>query len=343
MDFGRATPTHVTTHVRLEADFEALARFTSDGIAYITADGTVRAWSVLAADITEISSDDATGLCLEELFSRIEPPLGFALAPEAICLWTKDERRRAIHAMALSIDDGWLVSFGRQRTFAAIEQLKGEIVAAVSHELKTPIASIKAFATTMRQNPEGTASSALEFLATIEEQADRLAHAVDDLLLVARVDAEHLLRKRISVTVDSVLDTATERFGPSIASRIKRETAAVTVACDPELLGDALCHVLDNALKFSPDTSTVTVRATSDALATTITVSDNGIGIGEDHLPYIFERFYRVERNLTAPTGGSGLGLYVVRAIAQAHGGSVSVESLPHQGTTVTLVIPVRA
>lgn len=329
--------------MRLDTEFEALASFTSDGLALLSGEGIVRAWSAVAAEISQISSENACGRSLHELFSRVEPPLGFALVPERISVWTKDERRRAIHASILSLDEGWLLSFGQQRTFAAIEQLKGEIVAAVSHELKTPIASIKAFATTMRENPEGTASRASEFLATIEEQADRLANAVDDLLLAARVDAEHLLRKRETLPLDAVIDLALQRLNPSIASRVNRETAGVMVTCDPELLGTAITHLIDNAIKFSPDESIVAITAHADEHATVISVRDTGIGIGDDHIPYIFERFYRVDRNLAAPTGGSGLGLFVVRAIAHAHGGEVSVESALHQGTTVTLTIPMRA
>lgn len=343
MDFGRTTPPHVAQHLRVEADFDALARLVSDGVAYLSSDGIVRAWSASAATITGLTADAAIGHTLEELFARVEPPLSFALTPEAIVMWTGGEHRRALHATVLSLSDGWLLSFGRQQTFAAIEQLKAEIVAAVSHELKTPIASIKAFATTLRENPAGTATRQDEFLSTIEEQADRLAHAVDDLLLAARVDAEHLVRRRERVPLDRILDLAVERLGSQATRRLERESTDATINADPELLATALAHVIDNALKFSADTALVTVSAQNDERGTIIRVCDSGIGIGEDHLPYIFERFYRVERNLTAATGGSGLGLFVARSIAHAHGGSIAVESSPSQGSTFTLEIPERA
>jgi signal transduction histidine kinase len=342
VDLGRTTPPHVAQHLRVEADFEALARLISDGVAYLSSEGIVRAWSAPAAEITGVACDAAIGHSLGELFARVEPPLSFALTPESLAMWTNDEHRRAIHATVLSISDGWLLSFGKQRTYAAIEQLKAEIVAAVSHELKTPIASIKAFATTMRENPAGTADRHDEFLSTIEEQADRLAHAVDDLLLVARVDAEHLVRRREHVPLDRLIDLAIERLGSQAAARIKRETTEIIVQCDPELLASALAHVLDNGLKFSADGTIVTARGERDARGATIHVHDSGIGIGEDHLPYIFERFYRVERNLTSPTGGSGLGLFVARSIAHAHGGSVAVRSSLHEGSTFTFTIPER-
>ncbi len=327
-------------HLRVDVDFDALADCISDGIAYVGPEGVVTAWSAGAAAITGIARLDAAGRPLEELFARVEPPLGFAAIPERIVLFSKDERRKALQATTLSIDDGWLISFGREARFAAIEQLKEEIVAAVSHELKTPIATIKAYATTMRTNPDALADHRNDFLATIEEQADRLTRAVDDLLLVGRVNAQHLLSIRASVTLDELIDQTAERLGPSAAERIERRSTAVTLSGDPHLLGNALLHLIDNALKFSPGTATVAIEGHDEGATVAVKVCDNGIGIGEEHLPYIFDRFYRVERNLTAATGGSGLGLTIAREIVQAHGGTVSVESIPHGGSTFTMSFP---
>ncbi len=327
-------------HLRVELDFDALADWISDGIAYVGSDGVVAAWSASATAITAIARADAVGKCLDELFARVEPPLGLAVVPEPIVLFAQDERRRTLQATMLSVDDGWLLSFGRELRFAAIEQLKEEIVAAVSHELKTPIATIKAYATTMRTNPDALADHRNDFLATIEEQADRLTRAVDDLLLVGRVTARHLLSSRSSVTLDRLLDRAFERLGPTAAERVERRSTAITLSGDPDLLGDALLHLVDNALKFSADSASVVIEGLDEGAVVAVRVSDSGIGIGEEHLPYIFDRFYRVERNLTAATGGSGLGLTITREIVQAHGGTVSVESVPHGGSTFTISLP---
>ncbi len=189
MDFGRTPLTDVATRVRVDVDFDSLARLTSDGIARISGDGLIVGWSASAASISGIPRAEAMGKSLNEIFARIEPSLGFALAPEDLTIQCRDENRRILHATVLTIDEGWLLSFGHETRFAAIEQLKSEIVTAVSHELKTPIATIKAFATTLRTNPEESSKNLAEYLATIEEQADRLSHAVDDLLLVGRVGA----------------------------------------------------------------------------------------------------------------------------------------------------------
>jgi signal transduction histidine kinase len=328
-------------HLRVDVDFDALADCISDGIAVVGVEGLVSAWSNGAAAITGIARVDAVGKSLSELFTRIEPPLALAVVPEPIELLGSDERRRVLHATALSIDDGWLLSFGREVRFAAIEQLKDEIVAAVSHELKTPIATIKAYATTLRANTNALAEGdRQEFLSTIEEQADRLARAVEDLLLVGRVNAKHLLAKRASFSLDRLLDATAERLGPTASERLERISTAVTLNGDPDLLGNALLHLVENALKFSPDSASVVVEGADEGERVAVRVRDHGIGIGEEHLPYIFERFYRVDRNLTAATGGSGLGLTIAREIVQAHGGTLAVESTPHRGSTFTMVLP---
>jgi signal transduction histidine kinase len=330
-------------HVRVDVEFDTLARFVSDGIAYVRSDGVVADWSPAAASITGIPQGAAIGRELTELFARVDPPPSFAALPQPVNFWSNDEHRRVLHAMVFWLDDAWLISFGREQTFAAIEQLKSEIVTAVSHELKTPIATIKAYATTMRANAGGTAADRDEYLATIEEQADRLTRSVDELLLAARVEAEHLVTQRERVSVDALVDDALQRVGSLAEERVERRVDEAAAVGDPPLLAQALAHLLENALKFSPPSAPVTVEASYEGKrSTTIRVIDRGRGIAVEHLPYIFERFYRAERNLTASTPGSGLGLYVARAIAHAHGGSLDVERTGGEGTVMRLRIPVR-
>jgi signal transduction histidine kinase len=330
-------------HVRVDTDFDAFARFVSDALAYIAPDGTVAEWSTGAAAITGIARIDALGRPLDELFTRVEPPLGFALLPEPVTLWVADEARREIHGTAITIDDGWLLSLGRAQEYAAIEQLKNELLAAVSHELKTPIATIKAYATTLRENPGPVAEHRDEFLTTIEEQADQLARAVDDLLLAGRVDAQHLLRERRRTSLRRLLDAVVDRLGPTATTRVECINGEVQISCDEELLAAALSHLIDNALKYSSDGSPVRVEAREDRVSTFIDVTDRGVGIGEEHLPYIFDRFYRVERNLIAASSGAGLGLFIARAIVRAHSGSLEVRTALDEGSRFTIAVPRRA
>jgi two-component system, OmpR family, phosphate regulon sensor histidine kinase PhoR len=227
--------------------------------------------------------------------------------------------------------------------YREIEQLKTEIIAAISHELKTPIASIKAYATTLRVNPDAVAEQRDEFLRIIEDEADRLARAVDDLLLASRVEAEHLLKERVLIALDEVIDRALAALAFDREDHpVVRRTRGVQISGDPDLLCDVFVHLIENAAKFSPPGTPILIEASTRERDVTVDVTDDGLGIAPEHLPYIFDRFYRVERELTAAAGGSGLGLFIVRGLVHAHGGSIGVRSEPGCGSTFTLRLPLR-
>lgn len=225
-----------------------------------------------------------------------------------------------------------------------IEQLKNELVSTVSHELKTPLAAIKAYTATLRQNPELYAEKREEYLRIVEEQADRLSRLIDDLLLVTRVEAGQLLRRRTITSVDEVLDEALAEIHFDHSHHlIERETGGAKISGDPDRLRDLLRNLIENAMKYSPKGGPIMVRARENATQTVLEVSDCGIGISADDLPYIFERFYRAESDISTAAGGSGLGLYIARAIARAHGGTIEASSEPGRGTTFTVSLPKRS
>ena len=329
---------------RLDVSFDALAQFTADGFAFVDRDGTIVAWSDAAGCITEINGADAVGTRLASIFGNADDVFHLEdRTPRAVRLSFADDAERTLRTSVLPLERGWLVSFGPQRRYREIEQLKSEIIAAVSHELKTPIATIKAYATTLRDNPPAMQNERNDYLATIEEQADRLTFAIDDLLLAARVETDHLLEQRICVPLGDVVDGALAMLAPlKPEQRLERRVDGVTICGDPGLLREVLMHLIENALKFSPANSPVVIEGSSDESETIVHVRDRGIGVDEEHLPYIFDRFYRAETNLTASTGGSGLGLYITLSIVRAHGGSISVDSRPGTGTTFTVTLPVR-
>ncbi|MDQ2866365.1 MAG: HAMP domain-containing histidine kinase [Candidatus Eremiobacteraeota bacterium] len=329
------------TKPRIELEFDCLANFVHDALAYIDDDGCVEAWSAHCESVTGIASQECLGRQLDEVFLKVEPPLERSAQRAAVKLWARDETRRSLNAAALSLGGGWLLSFGPEQQFSQIDLLRSEIVAAVSHELKTPIATIKAFATTLRTHPVSEAVRE-DYLQTIEHEADRLTSGVDDLLAAGRVDTEHLPQRREHTPLERIIELALQRLDRSVCPRLIYRGGRTTVFVDANLFSAAVSHVLQNALKFSNDTSLVEVEAEQDSSATVIRVIDRGIGIPEEHMPYIFDRFYRGDSRLTASAGGSGLGLYIARSVVRAHGGSIDVTSAHGSGTTVTMRMPAR-
>ncbi|NJL31825.1 MAG: PAS domain-containing protein, partial [Phycisphaerales bacterium] len=229
-----------------------------------------------------------------------------------------------------------------------LETVRRDFVANVSHEVKTPVAAIKAAAETLRGILPEADSDAQRFMGMIVRQADRLNAVVDDLLNLARLEQDNQTR-HISITPTLI----SEVFQPAVESTVataRDKRIGVKVICPTDLLAvvnaglleHAVVNLLDNAIKYSPEGSTVELEARSVEGELVITVVDQGMGIEPEHLPRIFERFYRVDKARSRALGGTGLGLAIVKHVAQAHDGRVSVESTPGKGSIFRLHLPMN-
>jgi heavy metal sensor kinase len=224
-------------------------------------------------------------------------------------------------------------AFRRQRQFTAD----------ASHELRTPLTALKGQVDVALARPRGPE----EYRAVLEgvnEEVDRLIRLVGSLLTLARADAGEIPITRERVTLADAVDGAIEQVAPLAAERqvaLSRDgDARVAVSADESLLLQLLLNLLDNAIKYTPPGGTVAVRWEADAARATLLVTDSGIGIPPEHLPHLFERFYRVDTARSRAEGGTGLGLAISRWIAEAHGGNIAVASEPGRGTTVTVDLP---
>jgi two-component system phosphate regulon sensor histidine kinase PhoR len=228
-----------------------------------------------------------------------------------------------------------------------LERVRRDFVANVSHELKTPIASIKGFVETLLDGAADDPVDGRRFLEIVAKQADRLAAIIEDLLALSRIEQSEgsgnlpLEPARIA----DVVAAAVTECGPRAADKsIRIRTAcpdALVAEVNPPLLEQALINLVDNAIKYSDQGRTTWIEASgADDEAVVITVRDEGRGIGPEHLPRLFERFYRVDSARSRALGGTGLGLSIVKHIVQAHGGTVTVESTVGMGTTFTMRLP---
>ncbi len=239
-----------------------------------------------------------------------------------------------------------LLVFSDVTRLKKLENIRKEFVANVSHELRTPITSIKGFVETLRDGAVDDPANARSFLDTIARQSDRLGAIIEDLLALSKIerDTEHGGIARDRTELRPILDAAVQPFRERAAERgigivtICEETLMAPV--NAALLEQAIVNLVDNAVKYSNDTGTITVEARRTGNEATISVADTGVGIASEHLPRLFERFYRVDKARSRTVGGTGLGLAIVKHIALAHGGSVSVESEPGKGATFSLHLP---
>jgi len=240
-------------------------------------------------------------------------------------------------------DIGFLIVLHDVTHLRRLEMTRRDFVANVSHELKTPITSIKGFVETLLAGALHEPENAEDFLRIIARQTDRLNEIIDDLLSLSRIerDAEE---GRVFLTtgwLHGVLASAIQVCEPKAAAR----NIAISLTCPEELrarinaplLEQALVNLIDNAVKYSPPGSAVQVEAGWQGAEVVVRVRDQGVGIEKNQLSRIFERFYRVDAGRSRKEGGTGLGLAIVKHIAQALGGRVTVDSTPGQGSTFSL------
>ena len=226
-----------------------------------------------------------------------------------------------------------------------LEGLRQQFVANVSHELKTPLSSIKAYAETLLNGALEDKENARHFLSRIDDQTDRLHDLIQDMLSLARIEAGTATLEVANVALvrivqESVADGDTRAGAGEITLSNTIDDESIRVRCDEEALQQILGNLIDNAIKYTPAGGTVTLSCKIDAGDAVIDVTDTGIGISAEHHDRLFERFYRVDKARSRELGGTGLGLAIVKHLCQAVGGSVSVESEPGKGSIFRVRIP---
>ena len=255
--------------------------------------------------------------------------IGITYAP----MFTEDGRLESIIANVRDISN-----------FRKAQEMQSVFISAVQHELRTPIAIIKGYASTLsRDDVDWEGDVIRENLAIIEDEADRLTNLVEDLLTASKIQAARALRLNLADTdLSAIAARSVERLENGA-----RHPIVLSFAEDfPLIPGDAfrlrqvIENLLTNAIKYSPEDKTITVGGRFTEKSVTVFVRDEGVGIPDDQIERVFERFYRVDDKLTARTHGTGLGLYLVKAIVEAHGGEISVKSQVGSGSTFYFTLP---
>jgi signal transduction histidine kinase/CHASE3 domain sensor protein len=226
-----------------------------------------------------------------------------------------------------------------------LDRLKDDFVATVSHELRTPLTSMMGFLEMIREGEAGPLNEEQQrFLAIVYRSSERLQRLVGDLLFVARLDASGLQLHFAQVDVTEVVREAVESAAALARSRsidLRSELEDVpAVSGDRERLLQLVGNLVSNALKFTPAAGTVTARTLVDGASVVIEVTDTGIGIPESEQARVFQRFFRSSTATEQAIPGTGLGLVISRAIAEAHGGSISVRSAPGAGASFRVELP---
>ncbi len=224
------------------------------------------------------------------------------------------------------------------------EEQRSTFISVISHELQTPIAIIKGYASTLTRTDTTLEAEALRTrLTAIEEEADRLNKLVGNLLYASRIQSGGLQMEIAPLDVANLIETVVRRLQArslDVTVTLDIPSNLPAVMADRDRIEEVLQNLLDNAIKYSPRQRTISVacRATGDEVI--VRVSDTGMGIALREQEHIFDRFQRVQNTTTRTIPGAGLGLYICRAIVEAHGGHIYVESTLHEGSTFSFSLP---
>jgi signal transduction histidine kinase len=223
--------------------------------------------------------------------------------------------------------------------------LKNDLVANVSHELKTPLASIRLLVDTLLDQSEWDRRQVHEYLQLMAKENDRLTRLIDNFLAFSRMERNKHAFEFAEVDVAEVIrqsvELAQERLHAANGDvAVDIETDLPPVRADADALVTVLLNLLDNACKYSPGKARIAVRAFADNGSVGIDIRDQGVGLSRAASRKVFKRFYQVDRRVSRETGGVGLGLSIVQFIVAAHGGSIRVRSQPGHGSTFTVMLP---
>ena len=226
-----------------------------------------------------------------------------------------------------------------------LENLRQEFVANVSHELKTPLAAIKAYAETLSLGAVNDTENNLGFVARIEEQADRLHQLILDMIQIARIESGQESFEITDVDLGDVMESCAAQYAneanlKNIRFAIEPPDESIVVSADEDGTRIILENLIDNAIKYTSENGEITVRFRRDGSSAVLEVQDTGIGIAEQDQLRIFERFYRADKARSRDLGGTGLGLSIVKHLTHAFGGSVGLESELGKGSKFTVRLP---
>jgi signal transduction histidine kinase len=243
------------------------------------------------------------------------------------------------------IGAGLLATYRMVRRETETARLKAEFVANVSHDLKTPLALIRVFGETLEMGRVSDETTRREYYQVITRESERLSRLIENVLDFSRIEGGRRTYDPVPVSVEPLVRDTVESFAHVLTRQGFKVDVAIQpnlpeVSIDPDAVSQALANLIDNAIKYSEKRKVLTVEVVLRDGGVAITVGDEGIGIPREEQKRIFDKFYRVGRSETQGRRGSGVGLALVRHVAQAHGGHVSVDSAPGEGSRFTLWLP---
>lgn len=337
-------------HLSSERDtLSAVLDTMADGVIVVEPAGQVSLLNPAARELLGIRQEAATGTRLVELVrdNEIHQVIAGCQVEKArqqveVSLLTP---RRYLSAIATPLENngGVLLTMHDLTRMRQVETSQKEFVSNVSHELRNPMASIQAMVETLESGAVNDPPVALDFLARMRGDVDRINGLVDGLLELSRMESGQFSIEAEPTPLESLIVGVQSRFGDAAAQQevslsVSVEPELPLVLADGEKLTQVFVNLVENALKFTPEGGEIRILAQPAGDFVQVDLTDTGVGVAPQHLPHLFERFYKVNRSRR--DSGTGLGLAIVKQLVEAHGGQISVQSREGEGCSITFTIP---
>ena len=345
---------HILDEISTEKDkIEVILKSMADGVIAFDAKGNSTHINPSAAKM--LSIDRRGHYSFTELFKRYGLNLDFnevlnnkeGVSEEFSLDDTAIKLRFAPYKTDSMITEGIIAVFQDVTVQQKLELSRREFVANVSHELRTPITNIKSYSETLLDNEIEEPEIQKNFLGVINNEADRMARLVQDLLVLSQLDSSKSVLKFEKVNLNKFINEVINVM--SIEAKKKQQILTfiesgknINVPLDKDRISQVIINIVSNAIKYTPEKGTINVLTGQQKDFAYIKVTDTGMGIPEKDLPKLFERFYRVDKARSRKQGGTGLGLAIAKEITEAHGGSIHIDSIYNKGTAVTIKLPLK-
>jgi PAS domain S-box-containing protein len=327
---------------RARAHASQALEYVGDGVFLADEDGVIQLWNPAAAEITGLAADAVVGRTIPggipgwPAGPESGRPETFPVEVNGRELWLSMSRAE--------FDGGIVFAFRDLTDERTLERLKSDFISTVSHELRTPLAAIYGAAMTVRRGGPGIDERQGELLGVIAVEAERLARTINDVLWASRVESGTL---HVSIEscdpgelLEGVVAAARTHLPPNLELEVGDTNGVPSVAADPDKVRQVLSNLVDNAVKYSPDGGVIRLSVEDGEGRVRFVVRDEGLGIPPGERQRIFEKFYRLDPNLTRGVGGTGLGLYICRELVERMGGRLSVTPNADRGSSFAVELP---
>lgn len=332
-----------------KSKLETTFRYMADGVITVDTSGNIIHANPVATKILSLKENENYDVAIK----RIEENMGLINLKKKnylgkIILELGEETYNVDYAPFMNNEnniEGVIIVFKNITEQHKIDNLQKEFVANVSHELKTPITTIKSYTETLLEGALEEKEIAVDFLTTINQESDRMARLVSDLLRLSRMDYDKTKWKKEKISVEEIVKDTAKKLqisakNKNISLHVEDVDKNYFVLFDKDGLEQILLNIAGNAVKYTPENGNVWLNAYKKNKEIVISIKDDGIGIPKEDRERVFERFYRVDKARTRELGGTGLGLSIAKQIAEAHNSTIEIESELNKGTEIKITIP---